>query len=94
MSKNKEDIIKELQAIIEQQKIALSRATTTKTVSEVFVNAKNNEYITYKHLSETKKYFEANHFDLLEKLKAKCNVESFTSETLHKALVSILQEVL
>ena len=79
----------------EQLQVALSRVaelTKTvdilengKTVSEVFWNVKNAEYMKYSSLSETKLYFEKNHLDFLKSISDK-----LTSAQFHKALTENL----
>jgi len=79
----------------EQLQVALSRVAALesqievlengKTISEVFWNTKKTEYMKYSSLSETKKYFEANHIDFLKSLGDK-----LTSAEFHNALVEKL----
>ena len=53
----------EIEALNEQLRIAKTDAK--KTVSEFFINQKTLEYIAWKNVSETKKYFEVNYPEIL-----------------------------
>tara|TARA_Y100000310_G_C20245427_1_gene606585 strand:- start:71 stop:475 length:405 start_codon:yes stop_codon:yes gene_type:complete len=65
--KQLEQQIAEQKAIINEQTERLSRSKIVKEYSEIFVDSKN-KFIKYSNLSETKKYFESNHFDMLQNL--------------------------
>lgn len=74
-------------ARIAEQNAKLATAKITKTTSEYFCNAKN-ENIAYKNLSETKRHFENEHETVL---KAECDrlgVEALTSKQFHQLLSS------
>ena len=69
-------------AELEQQVNVLENG---KTESEIFWNNKNGEYMKWKSLSETKKYFEVNHLGFLKTLGTKMSSKQF-----HEAIVSKL----
>lgn len=66
------------------EKLKKSRKQT-KEFSDYFCNSKR-EALKYKNLSETKKYFEDKHFEILDEMRKIANVERFTSEEFHDAL--------
>jgi len=80
----------------EQLQVALSRVaelTKTvevlengKTVSEIFWNQKTGDFMKWKSLSETKKYFEVNHLEFLKTCGAR-----LTSKEFHDKLVEKLE---
>jgi hypothetical protein len=79
---------KELIAFYEEQlKIAKSEnKNKKKEFSECFCSKDKREFIKYKNLSETKKFFEEN-FCLLLKEKIKTADKKITSEEFHNMLV-------
>ena len=90
MSKNKNQNnnaeLATLRAELEAMKIALSEAKssrkTQKEFSDFFINAKS-EYLAYKNLSETKRYFEENCADFLS---AQFSERKITSKMFHAML--------
>jgi hypothetical protein len=78
---------KELIAFYEEQlKIAKSEnKNKKKEFSEIFCNKDKREFIKYKNLSETKKFFEENFCQLL-KQKITTADKRITSEEFHKML--------
>ena len=96
--KQLEQQIAKQKAIISEQTERLSRSKIVKEYSEIFVDKQNN-FIKYSNLSETKKYFESNEFDILKMLfKTLCvnennekkELSSLTSSQFHEILASSL----
>ena len=73
--------VEELVAQIKALKVALSKAKVTKEVSEFFVTAEGQP-MKWKNLSETKRFFETTHPEIL--------TPGMSSKTFHALLVSLI----
>lgn len=89
--KNIEEMSKDaLVQHIHELKAVLSRAKIIKEDSDFFKSNKNDDAIKYRNLSETKKYLESKHSDILDTMKQNNNNKMMTSDEFHKALVILM----
>ena len=80
---------------LNQVKAQLNESTAKDdSKSEYFIHAKKNEYILFRSLSETKKFFEQEATDELKALLKLSNCESFTSENFHAVLLTAVKLLL
>ena len=93
---NDEKITSELEkanAKIEALELALSESKSKEKIVKEFSDFfcdKDNEQMKYKNLSETKRYFEINHSDILKKMCEKLKVSFLTSKMFHSELTILV----
>ena len=73
------------------ERVAANR--TTKEISDYFVNAKNQEAIAYRNLSETKRHFEQKRDDLLKLMCASLDSDKLTSKQFNDLLVQAVEQM-
>ena len=77
------------QARIAELEMALSQARIVKEKSDYFCN-NDGEQMTWKNLSETKRYFECNHSEVLKKMCETLKVQYLTSKQFHSSLSGLI----
>lgn len=79
-----ETTVEELKEQIVALKAVLSRAKIVKENSDYFRSNKDETPIRYRNLSETKKYMESKHSDILDTFKEQNGGKLMTSDEFHK----------